>query len=114
MPNDQDYDESDPTTPKLVPVLVVVNHCDNDKRLIGTDKLLQLTQDYGFSLIELSSLSGVNLNFLIDYILNHAVPTHQHKDMDTLNVIEEYKKETRSGMDRLKDAYGRFIKVFHP
>ena len=48
-------------------VLVVVNHCDSNERVIGTDSLLKITQKYGFGMVELSSNSGVNLEFLMNH-----------------------------------------------
>mmetsp|Transcript_38831 Transcript_38831/g.44428 ORF Transcript_38831/g.44428 Transcript_38831/m.44428 type:complete len:102 (-) Transcript_38831:191-496(-) len=51
------------------PVYIVVNHCDSSERVVGTDALLKATQKYGYALIELSSLSGVNLEFLINHII---------------------------------------------
>ena len=89
------------------PVLIVVNHCDCSERILGTDKLLKLTQKYGFSLIELSSLSGVNLEFLIDYILNHSIPKKVHDGMKTMNAKQTYTKEMKCVLQKLKDTYGK-------
>lgn len=66
-----------------IPVYIVINHWDSNERKIGTgtyyyfkwtilDALLIATERYGYSLIELSSISWLNLDFLINHIINEV------------------------------------------
>jgi len=64
-----------------------------------------LTQKYGFEMIELSSTSGVNLDFLITHIINMMISEGQHKTRKSVNVIEYYEKEHNEALDRLVKAY---------
>lgn len=106
---DKDTEEmkaTDETLNYTLPVLVVVDHCDCNERKIGADVILRLVQKYNFSLIELSSISGVNLDFLIDYILNHSISQEIHDNMSTLNVCQAYVEENEKILTKLKNIYG--------
>lgn len=78
-------------------VLIVVNHWDNDNRVIGTDSILKRTQKYNFGLVELSSVSGVNLEFLMSHIVDLLIDEKEHDQMETSNFIETYTKERTGG-----------------
>lgn len=86
-------------------VLIVVNHCDSHERLIGTDKLLRVTQQYGFGMVELSSTSGVNLEFLMSHIVDLLIDDNSHRESKVLNVIQKYDEEYVDLIERLRNTY---------
>lgn len=85
-------------------IMVVVNHWDSNNRAVGTDSLLRITQKYDFSMVELSSLSGVNLDFLMGHIVDLILDEKVHEECKVSDVISNYHQEV-SGMQYPSDLY---------
>mmetsp|Transcript_28872 Transcript_28872/g.28571 ORF Transcript_28872/g.28571 Transcript_28872/m.28571 type:complete len:131 (-) Transcript_28872:7-399(-) len=93
-------------------VKIVVNHCDSSHRIVGTNKLLRTAIKYGFGIVELSSETGVNLDFLMNHLIEVLIPEEAVEKIETIDVKDNYQnKEMKGALERLKEKYGDTIEI---
>ncbi|CAI2374925.1 unnamed protein product [Moneuplotes crassus] len=93
-------------------VKIVVNRCDSSHRIVGTNKLLRTAIKYGFGIVELSSETGVNLDFLMNHLIEVLIPEEAVEKIETIDVKDNYQnKEMKGVLERLKEKYGDTIEI---